>query len=151
MDLEFLLEEQVTAIAKGDFAQVSLVSLLCPFLDQEVLRTVIHVLATSQLSSYNFFYYYYAGPEHRSTCSNQCIVACMLVPNALKAVLTTSRLPSAIQGAGCTYKALHGKRLGYLRDCLSLKISTCLVITNRVGLYWISSVTLQDAACIVSQ
>lgn len=106
-----------------------LCTLICLFVDLEVLLTVTYASVTLECTMY--------GADFETICKLQ------LVQNAAVWVLTvasqyaysdsstpwtalaSSRLMSTVQDAGCHLKTLHGVELSYLQDCLSPIESIC--------------------------
>ncbi|KAF7239274.1 Inactive carboxypeptidase-like protein X2 [Varanus komodoensis] len=123
LDPELLLEAQVTAVARSAFFQLWLIHQLRPYLKNDCLVTVTHVLVTSRLDF--------------------CNALCVGLP--LKTVLVPNRAARLLTGTGCcahitpvlrqlhwlplevqaqfkvlviTYKALNGLGPGYLKERL---------------------------------
>ncbi|KAF7235274.1 hypothetical protein EYD10_17889 [Varanus komodoensis] len=56
LDLEMTLEAQVLAVVRSAFHQLRLIHQLCPYLEDDCLATVMHVLVTSRLDFCNVLY-----------------------------------------------------------------------------------------------
>ncbi|XP_060550136.1 uncharacterized protein LOC132712506 [Pantherophis guttatus] len=127
LDSQLRLEQHLTAVGRGTFAQVHLVHQLQPYLDQEALLTVTHALVTSQVDYCNVLY---------MELPLKSVRRLQLVQNAaVRAIVDAPRytnitpifrelywLPIGLwtqfKVLVITFKALHGSGPGYLRDRL---------------------------------
>lgn len=115
LDLQHLLEEQVTVMDRRAFAQRKVVCQLFPFLNQHALLRVIHTLVTSLLDYCNAIY---MGLPLKSNWKLP------LVRNAgAQTVLYKYVLPICFlvqfKVLVITFKTLHHLGMGHLKDHLS--------------------------------
>ncbi|KAF7249222.1 Follistatin-related protein 4, partial [Varanus komodoensis] len=149
LDPELPLEAQVTVVARSAFLQLWLIHQLCPYLENNCVATVTHILVTSRLDFCNVLY---VGLPLKMVRILQ------LVQNRAARLLTgTGRcshitpvlrqlhwLPIEVRAQFkvlvITYKALNGLGPGYLKERLSPYLPSRPLRSAAEALLWEPSV-----------
>uniref|UniRef100_A0A803TWX8 Reverse transcriptase domain-containing protein n=1 Tax=Anolis carolinensis TaxID=28377 RepID=A0A803TWX8_ANOCA len=128
LDSSLSLEPQVSAVARGAFAQLRLVHQLRPYLGKPDLATVVHALVTSCLDYCNTLY---VGLPLKTARKLQLVqrAAARLIIGAAYRERTTPLLSQLHWLPICyraqfkvlvlTYRALNGSGPNYLSECIS--------------------------------
>ncbi|KAF7246708.1 hypothetical protein EYD10_07374, partial [Varanus komodoensis] len=134
LDPELSLEAQVTVVARSAFFQLRLVHQLRPYLENDCLVTVTHVLVTSRLDFCNALYVGLPLKTVRILQLVQNRAARLLTGTGCYVHMTPVLrqlhwLPIEVRAQfkvlGMTYKALNGLGPGYLKELLRPYVPAC--------------------------
>ncbi|KAF7254666.1 Gastrin-releasing peptide receptor [Varanus komodoensis] len=134
LDPELSLEAQVTAVARSAFLQLQLIHQLCPFLENDCLVTVTHVLVTSRLDFCNALFLGLPLKTVRILQLMQNRAARLLTGTGRCSHITPVlrqlhwfpiEVRAQFKVLVMTYKALSGLGPGYLKERLRPYMPSC--------------------------
>lgn len=124
----------VAIVSSRAFLQVNLVRYLCPFLNQEALHTISHVLVTCWL---HVTWSCPWRPSRSYSCFKMQLYGqlslWLSVTTATQAILAPAGFWMQFKVLIIAYKTLHGIGPGYLRDHLSTIAFVYPIHSSRMG------------------